>query len=167
MEGKTLLIVTDTGLCPMTYGHAGNQFYLQKDGNLVVYDSNRNPLWHAKSYGHEQGTKQLCLTDDGELYIKWKKNWYSSSKIFSSYEKGVQITQNDPKLKLVGEYKYDHASLGMRQCDSTSYIKIHYPDGNGKMKVELNYFWSPQSPTGASATRAPSSPTLTTSLPTR
>jgi hypothetical protein len=51
---------------------------LQVDGNLVVYDKYKNPLWSAGTFG--QGTKpyRLAMQNDGNvvLYDKdWKVLW--------------------------------------------------------------------------------------------
>ena len=50
-----------------TYGNPGSRCVMQKDGNLVIYNSANSALWHTHTNG-KTGAR-LSIMDDGELRI--------------------------------------------------------------------------------------------------
>lgn len=50
-----------------TSGIASKVCIMQSDGNLVIYNTNYNPIWASGSYGH-QGSR-LLVQDDGNVVI--------------------------------------------------------------------------------------------------
>jgi hypothetical protein len=52
---------------PNTWGHSGAYTAMQGDGNLVIYDKNKVPLWHSNTY--RSAADRLVLFDDGRLEL--------------------------------------------------------------------------------------------------
>lgn len=49
----------------------GDTFILQKDGNLVVYDSKKRPIWQSRTVGK---ARKLVWQTDGNLVLYNRKN---------------------------------------------------------------------------------------------
>jgi hypothetical protein len=46
----------------------GLELVMQGDGNLVVYDGSRNPLWHTGTYGHPGA--YVKISDSGDMKVR-------------------------------------------------------------------------------------------------
>ena len=42
---------------------------LQDDGNLVVYDANKNPIWATGTNGQGEGPYKLKVQEDGNVVL--------------------------------------------------------------------------------------------------
>lgn len=52
--------------------HSGEQPHLlviEKNGELVIYDSHLVPLWKAETAGKGIAPRRLVVTDDGDLHL--------------------------------------------------------------------------------------------------
>lgn len=50
-----------------TFGRPSHHLFIQRDGNIVIYDANSRPIWHTSSFG--QNTSQLVVQDDGNVVL--------------------------------------------------------------------------------------------------